>query len=138
MPRVQLEIAKREKAKNTDPLEFEINGEVFRCQDDMSEFVLLEMAAIDDSNDAQVTGAAFMGLLTDVIVPEDLPAFKALYRREKWDVDQLFPFVQAAVEYYAARPFVPPLSSDTGGQPTTIPSKVVDLSMATVTATDEG
>jgi hypothetical protein len=137
MPRVQLEIAKRERAANEDPLVFEINGEEYACQDDMSEFVLLELAATDDSEDPQVTGAAFMGLLADVIVPEDFFRFKQQARREKWDVDQLLPFVQAAVEYYSARPIMPLSSSDTGGPTTSTPSKVVDWSAGSVVAIDQ-
>lgn len=137
MPRVQIEVAKRERAHaNEDPLEFEVNGEVYLCQDDMSEFVLLDLMAMDDSEDPQETGVAFMGFLADVIVPADLARFKRQARAEKWDVDQMLPMVQAAVEYYAARPTVPLSSSDTGGPKTSTPSKVVDLSTGLVVATE--
>jgi hypothetical protein len=141
MPVRQITIAKREQAATPDPLILEINGEQFLCQSTISDFVIMELAAMGatQGQDADImdTSSAFMGFLADIFVPEDLQRFKSLARREKWSVEDLLPLVQEAVEWYTARP-TGPLSSLPGGEPTTtIASKVVDLATGTVTAADE-
>jgi hypothetical protein len=135
MPRKQLTIAKREVTQNEDPLILEINGEDFVCQSEISGFVLMELAAAG-AEDAKPTDAsvAFIAFYKDVLEPESYVRFRTMVIANKWNADDLLPFVQMAVEEISARPTLPPSSSPPGEEPTSTASRVISLDTGEVAA----
>jgi len=136
MPRVQLTIARRERAENRDPLVFEINGEDFTCQAEMSEFVLMELASAGTSSGSSMEAStAFITFIRDVLEPESYSRFRALAIAEKWTVEDMLPFVQEAVEQISARPTISPSDSPDGPSTTSTPSKENSSSESVADAT---
>lgn len=124
MPRLQITIAKREQAPNDDPLIVEINGDDFICQDQISGYVLMELAAAGASGAKETDASvAFISFYKDVLEPESYQRFRDLAVANKWNADDLLPFVQLTVEQLSARPTTPLSASPTGEEPTSIPSK---------------
>lgn len=128
MPKIQITIARHERATNPDPLVFEINGEDFTCQEEMSEFVLMELAAAGAKTaDEAEAGAAFINFLTDVLEPESYERFRVRAIESKWTAEEMLPFVRAAVEQIGARPTMPPSTSQDGEPTTGTQSRVISL-----------
>jgi hypothetical protein len=139
MPERQVTIAKREQAPDRDPLILDVNGEKYRCNADISDFAIMDLAAASskqDAGDIIDTSSAFMAFLEEVFEPGELSRFKHQARSSRWSVDDLLPIVQEVVEHYAGRPTGPRSPLPTGETPTTTPSKVVSLSEGTVVAAE--
>lgn len=130
MPRVILNIAQAEASDEevSDPLEFEIEGQVYTCQEELAEFALLDLAAKAMSEDVMEAGAAFMTFLEGLLIPEDWQRFKKQAIKEKWKSEQMLPLVQQAVEFMVGVPTSPLSGSAAGPLPTGTPSRDVSPS----------
>ena len=137
MPRVQIEVARHERAKEIEPLIIEANGQEFTCQTELSGFVLMELAAAGAENAKPMdSSAAFINFFKDVFEPESYQRFRDMVVELKLTADDMLPFVEKAVEYISARPTTPPSSSPTGAGPTLTPSKEASSSEDTAAASD--
>lgn len=137
MPRLQLTIAKREveKAEDRDPLIIELNGEDFTLQDEIGGFVLMELVAAG-AESAKNTDAsvAFITFYKDVLEPESYMRFREMAITNKWNADDLLPFVQETIAFISARPTTPLPSSPVGEVPISTPSTVTSLDADSVAA----
>lgn len=124
MPKIHVEVAKREAAVNPDPLIVEIEGNEYTCQNELPEFAMLDLAAkaTNGTEDVVEAGAAFMSFLESVFTPDSWNRFRRDANKNLWQMATMLPMIQDIVQYMVGHPTSPLSDSPNGESPTSIPS----------------
>lgn len=98
------------QATRTEPISFELNGEVFQCRPEVPGTLLLEYAAMAGQNDGAVAAKVILDFFQAVMEDEEHARFRKFTDSVDTvvDVATLGDILGWLVEQYSARPTKPP------------------------------
>jgi hypothetical protein len=119
------------KIEDFEPVEFDLNDQLFHCKPALQGAVLLEFVSRADSDEGAQAATALYGFFEDVMEPEEYTRFRDYLKNPSViiDMETLGDIAAWLIEEYTARPTQPSESSDGGSSSSGLTSTEVPSSV---------